>query len=146
MSTPDDAPSLALKRAFNWGILMLSDANAKDVPELDRNSTFAATPDALVIAVRHAQDVDYEVLGLGPDDVVPLVEVSLRLTPGSHEAADFRCVLFVPSGEIRVGDAEHEDARTLAPGHYLFTVAVDDIDHAEDVDVKWSFVPEPTTL
>lgn len=141
MPTPEDAPKLRIRRPFNWGVLMLSDAGADDVPELGRGSTFATTPHALVVAVRHAQDVDFEALDLAPDDVVPPAEVTLRGGPGRHEAEDFRCVLDLPSGELRVGDAEHEDTVSIPPGRYVLSVALDHTDHAEEVDVRWSPVP-----
>lgn len=146
MSTPAHPPPLAIKRSFNWGILMLSDGDSKDVPEFDHGSTFATTPHALVVAVRHAQDVDYEALDLGSDDVIPPAEVSVRVAPGGPENADFSCVLDLPSGRLRVGDADHEDAVMVPPGRYSFAVTLDDIDHAGDVDVRWSSLSEATNL
>lgn len=141
MPTPEDPQQLRIRRSFNWGVLMLSDAGTEDVPELGRGSTFANTPHALGIAVRHAQDVDFEALDLAPDDVVPPAEVTLRVGPGQHEAEDFSCVLDLPSGELRIGDAEHEDAVSVPPGRYVLSVALDHLDHAQEVDVRWSPVP-----
>ena len=143
MPTSEDPPKLRIRRSFNWGVLMLSDAGTEGVPELGRGSTFATTPHALVVAVRHAQDVDFEALDLAATDVVPPAEVTLRGGPGRHEveAEDFTCVLDLPSGELRVGDAEHEDSVSVPPGRYVLSVALDHIDHAEEVDVRWSQVP-----
>lgn len=145
MPTSDDAGPLLIKRSFNWGILMFSDAGSSDVPELGRDSTFASTSHALVVAVRHAQDVDFEALDLGPHDVIPPAEVSVRVGPGGHDVEDFSCVLDLPSGELRVGDAEYEDSVTMSPGRYSFSVALDQVDHAEWVDIRWSRIPKPTS-
>lgn len=140
MPTPEDPPKLHIRRPFNWGILMFSDAGSEHVPELGQDSTFATTAHALVVAVRHAQDVDFEARDLAPDDVIPPAEVTVRGGPGRHEpeAEDCSCVLDLPSGELRVGDAEHEDTVPLPSGRYVLTVTVDHIDHADEVDVRWS--------
>lgn len=139
MAAPDDTQDFLIERPFNWGIVVLSDAESTEpLPELAVGRPFAASSRALVIAVRHAQDVDFEAMELGPDDVVPLAMVSVQVGPGDRKTADFSCVLDLPSGKLKVGDAEHEDVVALPPGEYTLTVALDDIDHAEAVNVRWT--------
>lgn len=135
MTTSDECDGLAIERAFNWGIVLVSDANSRDIPELPRGSSFAASRDGVVIAVRHAQDVDVVDSDLSPDEVIPPATVSVRVGLGAQERADFSCVLALTSGKLLVGDADHEDIVTVPPGEYTVAVSVDDAHSPERVDV-----------
>lgn len=135
MDTSDEPEGLAIERAFNWGIVLVSDANSRDLPELPRGSSFAASRDAVVIAVRHAQDVDFVDSDLRPDEAIPPATVTVRVGLGAQDRADFSCVLALRSGRLLVGDADHEDIVTVPPGEYTVAVGVDDAHSPERVDV-----------
>lgn len=100
MAAPNDPEVFATERAFNWGVLMISDSDSQGVPELSPGSSFATSRNALVIVVRHAQDVDYENLDPGPDDIIPPATVSVRMGPGNHKTADFSCGPTSPQREV----------------------------------------------
>lgn len=135
-----DPEELSVERPFNWGVLVLVDAEVGEIPELPRDGTFGTSSHGLAVAVRHAQDVDLDTTEFGPDDLVPPATVSVRVGPGEHDRADFTCVLEVPSGNLHVGDSEHQDVLHVRPGAYQVTVVVDDVTYAEAVDIRLSLV------
>ena len=69
---------LIIRRGFGWGIVMLLDSG-DPVPILE-SGLFGATRTGLTVAVRHAADVNAEVLeALRYDDEVPPFEVTVRV-------------------------------------------------------------------
>lgn len=50
--------SVLIRRAFHWGIVIVSDVKSSgDIPDVDRDALVAANEHGLVVAVRHAQDI-----------------------------------------------------------------------------------------
>lgn len=129
---------LRLQRPFGWGVLMLVDAQAHDTALALATGPVAATPTALAIRVRHAQDVELDVHD--GESVVPLCTVNVAVAAGPSTDADlaFDGVLDVPSGTLLVGDPDQENALDVGPGRYRVQVWLDDPDHAEHVRIAIS--------
>lgn len=129
---------LRLQRPFGWGVLMLGDAQTQDTPLALLTGPVAATPTALAIRVRHAQDVEFD--GLDDDSVLPSCTVSVAVAAGPSTDADlaFDGVLEVPSGTLLIGDADQKDALDIVPGRYCVQVWLDDADYAEHVRIALS--------
>ena len=49
-------------RAFGWGIVIVGDSDTQEIPAPDRDKPIVSSDSAVVILVRHAQDV------VEPDD------------------------------------------------------------------------------
>lgn len=96
--------ALDFKRAFNWGILVVSDAGAL-VPEIVTGAgpLLASSERALVLRVRHAQDRDDDAV----DDEGYLLptEVRVEVTIGGGGAGSVHHVLAISSGQVVIGDA-----------------------------------------
>lgn len=113
---------------------MLSDSKTRDIPPLGA-SPFAHTPTALVVRVRHAQDVEFD--GDDPDEVLPLCSVAVEVHAGEPADAgvDFEGVLQLSSGVLAVGDADGEESFGLSPAAYRVQVRLDHPEYAEHVKV-----------
>lgn len=99
---------VTLSRPWQWGIAIVSAPGAA-VPDALDQSLITATSEALVIKVRHAQDVDAEVLEGDWDwatatiRVRSLTDFEDTAVPVIHEG-----VLRLPNGRLVVGDADSE--------------------------------------
>ena len=113
--------SWQVKRPFWWGLLLVMDRDASDVPSLN-DSAVSQSTQGLAVKVLHAQDVDLS--GAGPDDVAPPAPVLVDVRIGEHPHTDvlFRGTIDVPSGVLTVGDAEQEDALEIGPGRWAVQV------------------------
>ncbi len=131
-------PDLAVRRPFQWGILILADPTASGVrwPELVRGAAFAATPSCVVTVVRHAQDTDSDPT-LAPDDVVPPFEVSVRCWVNRQQTTEtsFDGLLELPSGSLQLGDADRWDKITMPSDVWPIQIATFPPDHPEQVDI-----------
>lgn len=138
MAIVSTSDPLVIERPFNWGVLLVSDQFTDDIPGSSQTG-FSVSQQALAIAVRHAQDVDYDDLDLEPDDVVPPTQVRVRVLEGRcPQPTDFDCQIAVPSGKLSIGDAEHEVLIDVESGTYRIEVALDVAEHPESVEVWWS--------
>lgn len=133
---------LDLQRPFGWGVLMLSDAHTNDTPLSLDSGPVAATPGAVAVKVRHAQDVEFD--GLDDDEEVPLfvVNVSMAVGPSRDSGLAFDGVLDLPSGTLLIGDADREDVVTIDPGLYRVQIWLDDWDYAENVRIALTSADE----
>jgi hypothetical protein len=97
------------RRPFEWGIVLLMDRDALDVPPLT-GDVVSHSAGGLAVKVLHAQDVDLS--GLEVDDVVPPAQVEIVVLISGGPPADpvFSGVIEVPSGVLTVGEAGHQDA------------------------------------
>ncbi|MGH9153441.1 MAG: hypothetical protein ACRD03_13810 [Acidimicrobiales bacterium] len=124
----------ALRRPFNWGVVLVMDSDSADVPLRLDDSGVARSPTGMAFAVRHAQDV--EAVGLAPDEPVPPFVVEVRVLPGPPDrATTVEHEIRVDSGAITVGDAEAEERLEVAPGEFLVSILLDDPAHAEHVTI-----------
>lgn len=132
----DAGPRLAFKRAFAWGILLVSDSQTKAIPELDHQSVVTASEEALAIVVHHAADVPFD--DLPPDEIVPQAEVAVRIYVDRPEpsAPSFEAAVSVPSGTLTVGDADHEESLDIGAGRWHVHVVCTPWDDADEV-VLW---------
>jgi hypothetical protein len=130
---------VSLRRSFAWGVFFIGDSRA-DVVEVNPDVvvTWGRQDEALAVLVRHAQDVDDEVLdALDDDEEVPWVEVALNVRWGTRTASgtDGDGFIAVPSGVVTIGDANFEDVFALPPGRWRVQLSLDPHDDAERVDV-----------
>lgn len=124
---------MKFRRAFNWGVIFLGDADC-EVPADLAHDGVGRSVNALALGVRHSSDVDLD--DFGPGDVVPPFEVDVEVIVGSPSGPGaIEHVIRVPSGVIRVGDAEAEEEINVPPGQYQLTVDVDDRAHPQSVRV-----------
>ena len=86
------------RRAYAWGVLEITDAEAGDVPIAD-GSPVVTTADGVSIRVPHPEDFIYE--HGTPNEVI------LRLRTGpAPVAVPFTAEIAIPSGRLAIGDAE----------------------------------------
>ena len=136
---PDPDGDIVLRRAFGWGVLFIGDAEA-DIVEVEPDSviTWGREDQTVAVLVRHAQDVDDEVLdALHDDDEVPDAEVAVSVHWGplvDGKPVD-EGVIAVHSGRVSVGDADHENSFSVAPGRWHVQIGLEPIQHAERIDV-----------
>lgn len=124
---PADVEELFTKRSFAWGVLMVGDAESSDIPTIPVGATVASTATTVVLAVRHAQDVD------DVDQSEFLVEVRCAL--GAGDADCIYASIAVPSGRLAVGDADHVDVVRVRPGPVRLRIEVEPEDMPERVAV-----------
>lgn len=131
------ADDVTLQRAFGWGVLFLGDSNAEST-EVDPDAivTWGREDQTIAVAVRHAQDVDANVLdALDDDDEVPLVEITVNVHWVPAAAADAEGFIAVPSGVLVIGDADQEEPLAVTPGRWRVQVSLEPQEHAERVDL-----------
>ena len=122
------------RRPLWWGLLLLRDRDASDVPALTADVvSFSRT--GLAVKVLHAQDVDLS--GCGNDDVIPPAQVQIEVTigNGAPENPASSGVIDVPSGVLTVGDAEQEDTVEIGPGRWAVQIQCTPHENAEKVYV-----------
>jgi hypothetical protein len=119
-------------RAFAWGIVLIGEADTQDIPSPERDKAIVSSDSAVVVLVRHAQDV------VDLDDEEFLVEV--RCTAGSTDRDDvsFDGDILISSGRLSIGDADHEDTLIVAPGRWRLQVAAEPMQRPERVAVWFS--------
>lgn len=97
---------VTLSRPWHWGIAIVSTPSAV-VPETLSQSLVTATPDALVIKVRHAQDIDAEVFEGDWDWATATIRVrSLTDFEDTAEPPIYEGVLRLTNGQLAIGDAD----------------------------------------
>jgi len=129
---PGSRDVLNTKRAFAWGIVIIGDADTQDIPSPNRDNTIVSSESAVVAMVRHAQDV------VNPEDDEFLVEVQCSAGVAGRDEVSFDGDIFISSGRISVGDADHEDNVSVEPGRWRLQIAVEPIEHPERVKVWFS--------
>ena len=122
---------LVFKRAFNWGVVVLSDAGAP-MPPYDKSEApvLGRSPSALVLAVRHASDQD-EPFELDADGNIEPFEVQVEASLGAaKDPTSVEHVLSISTGRILIGDADGEEEMPVHPGLYRVAVYLDDQEFA----------------
>jgi hypothetical protein len=122
------------RRPFWWGLLLLLDRDASDVPELTE-AVVSQSAHGLAVKVLHAQDVDLR--GFESDEVIPPAKVEVDVLVGERPRSEvlFSGVIDVPSGVLTLGDAEHEDALEIGAGRWAVQVGCSPHEFAENVRV-----------
>lgn len=122
------------RRPFGWGLLLLMDRDASDVPELT-DTVVSQSAHGLAVKVLHAQDVDLR--GFESDEVISPAKVQVDVLVGNRPRSEvlFSGVIDVPSGVLILGDAEHEDALEIGPGRWAVQVDWSPHEFAENVRV-----------
>lgn len=123
-----------VKRPFWWGLILLSDRDAPELPSLTE-SVVSASSTGLLVKVLHAQDVD--ITGYEDDEIVPPAQVQVHVRVGDRPRGDvlFAGEIEVPSGVLTLGDAEQEDTLEIGPGRWTVQVDCAPREFAETVRV-----------
>jgi hypothetical protein len=123
-------PRLHIVRTFNWGLLLLNDRGATDLPEGATTAPdFAtATRSAIAANVRHAQDVDI-------DDKPAEVTIDVYLASAPEGTVDFRADLDVISGTLEIGDAEATEELEIGPGTWTLALNATPADHPDNIQL-----------
>ena len=97
---------------------------------------FPSTATAVVVPVRHAQDVEV--------DAREEFAVTVRAHVGgtAPSAVPFDSNIHAPSGCLTIGDADGEDTLDIGAGVWRLQIAVTPADHPEQVDVWLSRVDD----
>jgi hypothetical protein len=119
-------------RAFAWGIVIIGDADTQEILSPERDTAIVSSDSAVVMLVRHAQDV------VDPDDEELLVEVHCTAGSTGRDDLTFDGDILVSSGRLSIGDADHEDTLIVAPGPWRLQIAAEPIEHPERVTVWFS--------
>jgi hypothetical protein len=99
---------VTLSRPWHWGIAILSAPGAA-VPEQLDQTLVTGTPEAIVIKVRHAQDVDAERFEGDWDWAVATIRLrSMTDFESDTESLVYDGVLRLPGGLLAIGDADNE--------------------------------------
>jgi hypothetical protein len=122
------------RRPFWWGLVLLMDRDASDVPGIT-DEVVSQSAHGLAVKVLHAQDVDLS--EFESDEVIPPAEIEVEVLVSDRPASDvlFSGVIEVPSGVLTLGDAEHEDALEIGPGRWAVQVGCSPQEFAENVRV-----------
>lgn len=99
---------VTLSRPWHWGIAIVSAPGAA-VPETLADSLVTATAEALVIKVRHAQDIEAEVFE--DDWQWSTSTIRVRYVADLEVTTDeviFDGILRLPDGRLAIGDADSE--------------------------------------
>lgn len=123
-----------VKRPFWWGLILLMDRDASEVPSLT-DAVVSASSSGLAVKVLHAHDVDLS--GFEDEEIVSPAQVQVHVHVGDkpHVDALFSGEIDVLSGVLTVGDAEQEDALEIGPGRWAVQVECAPREFAEDVRV-----------
>ena len=134
MSVAQPLLTMTIRRPFHWGIVVLIPEGDAQVPDVDPDAMVSTNGQALVILVRHAQDVD------SFDDDVRWAEAEIvfRLlveepTSAVPRREVFRGVIDMPSGRLEVGDADGNVVVPAHPGANTVIVTVDPAHPADDL-------------
>jgi hypothetical protein len=98
---------VTLIRPWHWGIAVVS-AMGAELPRLLSGALVTASPDALVIKVRHAQDTDADVFEGDLAWATASVRVRSLTRFESEEPALHEGTLRLPGGRLTIGDADSE--------------------------------------
>lgn len=123
----EEIKELTATRSFAWGVLIVGDAERHDIPSLEPSNPIAVAVSAVVVRVRHAQDVT------DIDDSEFLVDVRVAADSGDHDGVE--AIVAVPSGRLSVGDASIADVVNLRPGRWRLRIEVEPDDLPERVTV-----------
>lgn len=117
-----------LRRAFNWGVVVVGDP-ATEMPTREGRGNFFAARSSMAVGVRHAADV-------ASDSSDPF-EVALKLSVGAlHPHSTAEAVLDLPVGEVAVGDADHEELFRIDPGRWHVSILARPSDHPENLEIR----------
>ncbi len=129
--TTEGRTSNSVIRAFNWGLLIIGDPQAPDVPDLSADSGINQSSSLIVVPVRHAQDVALEA---GPFEV----EVRYGKRTSGFTNAAHHALVRLPTGDMGIGDADDEVLVSLEPGWWWISTSLTPANHAEVVEIQLS--------
>jgi hypothetical protein len=99
---------VTVTRPWHWGIAIVCTPGA-EVPDALDQSLVTATPEAIVIKVRHAQDVDIDVFeGDGDWATATVLVRSLTELEDTVERVIYEGLLRLTNGRLVIGDADSE--------------------------------------
>lgn len=134
---------VTLTRPWHWGIAIMSAPGAA-VPETLEPSLVTATPDALVIKVKHAQDIEAEVFEGDWDWATASIQVrSLTDFKPADESVAFEGLLRLPAGELTIGDANSEVRLNDLSNPSRVRVYATDTSDAGAASVRIDIAPNP---
>jgi len=99
---------VTLTRPWHWGIAIVS-APGAELPDMLSDSPLTVTPEAVVIKVRHAQDIEAEVFDGDWDWATATIQVrNLRGFEEPGEPALYDGTIRLPDGRLAIGDSDNE--------------------------------------
>lgn len=133
---------VTVSRPWHWGIAIVS-APLAAVPEVLDQGRVTASQEALVVKVRHAQDIEAEVF---EDDWswATATVVVRSLTGFDEDAADlvYEGLLLLPDGRLSIGDADGEVIVADLPARSRVRVHAPDGAGSEATFVRIDVSPE----
>jgi hypothetical protein len=134
---------VTLARPWHWGIAIVSAPGAA-VPETLEPSLVTATRDALIIKVKHAQDIEAEVFEGGWDWATASIHVrSLTEFNPADESVVFEGLLRLPDGLLTIGDADSQVRLNDLSNPSRVRVYADDASDAGAASVRIDIAPNP---
>jgi hypothetical protein len=117
---------LNFTRCFGWGIVIVRDADSRDMPvePAVASAIAVASGTAVVVNVLHASDATL-------DENPAQVTIEAFLGPAPTDRIDFRADLSITSGKVVIGDAEDEAELALAPGLWRLAVQAHPVAYPE---------------
>jgi hypothetical protein len=133
----DEEPVLDVKRPFGWGLVIVAnDGPSDDWPVFPKGALFASSPSCLMIAVRHAQDIEDDSGIRSPSDAAPLFVVRVTCwIGGPPPTVSMTAPLDISAGRVSVGDADREDLFELDAGVWIAAVVTEPAHYPESVDI-----------
>lgn len=133
---------VTVTRPWHWGIAIASAPGAA-VPETLEASLVTATADALVVKVKHAQDIEGEVFEGDWDWATASIHVrSLSEFNPADESFAFQGLLLLPTGELTTGDADGEMRLNDLSNPSRVRVYVNDATDAGAASVRIDIAPD----
>ncbi|MFJ5956310.1 hypothetical protein ACIQC5_10160 [Paenarthrobacter sp. NPDC092416] len=135
----------SIRRPWHRGIAVVTGpGQTEDFPEIEPDRPFCSTSGALVIMVRHAQDIDDIDLGFA-EVTVSIALHQNEVVPEAGYHAVGGGVLSTPEGTLSVGDADMEVVVPAQKGITQFRVSVADPAESSPEHVRVDLWPSGTS-
>lgn len=117
---------ISIRRPWQWGIAVITGpGQVEDFPEIEPDRPVCSTSGALVMMVRHAQDVEDIDSGLAEATVsIALHQNEVGPEAGNHAVGGG--ILSTPEGTLSVGDANMEVVVPAHKGMTQYLVSITD--------------------
>lgn len=135
MTTSSD---ITIVRAWQWGIAIIGDSRG-EVPPVEPNSAASIGREAVVLNVRHAQDVVIPDDAADDDVIEATATIHVRVLSSavpSDRPLVCDVTLAVPSGRVSIGDANDEYVIDWAGASVRVVATANELDRT-DLDEMW---------
>jgi hypothetical protein len=123
-------------RPFRWGVILLSDEDATEIPDDIGTTTVAMARSTLSIGVKDAHDTEIPE-DFDDDDLAPVAEVTVTAHNSASAPADaqFDCRIATPSRRVTIGDAEEERTFKVTSDATRVQIHLDPPEEAQHVSI-----------